>query len=122
MLKLSRNILFSTLTIPEDIPIYEGDNKWWYYSFHHGQHISFYDTKTLAILAKEYKLNYYHYKSLHFFTDKKLSPLLFKFIILCAPRGLNSILKRFLKSKTIEDSKNIDANNFLRLKADLIKK
>lgn len=119
MLKHSCNILFSTLPLTESIPPYEGENTWWYYSFHHGQHISFYDTRTLAFLAKEHKLNYYHYKSLHFFTDKKISPLLFKLIVLLAPRGLSMILKLFLKSKTLQDSKNIEKNLHIRLNSDV---
>lgn len=74
MLKISKNILFSTTLIPTDIPKVE----WDYYGFNHGQHISFYSEKTLKYLAKKYKLNFYSEKNLHLLTEKKISPILFK--------------------------------------------
>jgi 2-polyprenyl-3-methyl-5-hydroxy-6-metoxy-1,4-benzoquinol methylase len=73
MLKISRNILFSTAIIPDDLP----DLNWEYYGFSHGQHISFYSLKTLKQLAKKYNLNLYSEKNLHLLTEKKISKFLF---------------------------------------------
>jgi len=46
MLKISKNIIFSTELLPDPIPKPED---WWYYGLEHGQHISFY-SKKLSIL------------------------------------------------------------------------
>lgn len=76
MLKLSRNILFSTELLPAAMPK-PGD--WWYYGLEHGQHISLFTHKSLSILAEQYDLNFYsNGTSVHLFTDKRISSLIFK--------------------------------------------
>src|SRR5680860_251113 len=55
MLKISKNILFSTTLLPEGVP---ASKDWWYYGFNHGQHVSFYSKKTFEVIAKKYNLNY----------------------------------------------------------------
>ena len=69
MLKISRNIMFSTELLPEDIP---NPDKWGYYGFEHGQHISFYSKKTFLFLSKKFNLKYYSARNLHVLTEKKL--------------------------------------------------
>lgn len=54
MLSISRNILFTSLLLPENIP---DPDSWWYYGREHGQHISFYSLKTLKYIARKYGLN-----------------------------------------------------------------
>lgn len=69
--KLSDNLLFSTVLLPDPIP-QSGD--WWYYSLETGQHISFYTKASLQYLADKYnKVFYTDGKWLHLFTSKKLS-------------------------------------------------
>jgi 2-polyprenyl-3-methyl-5-hydroxy-6-metoxy-1,4-benzoquinol methylase len=89
MLALSDSILFSTnLVNLARTPI----EKWWYVSPHHGQHIAFYDIKTLKFLAAKYNLNLYSYKNMHFLTKKKISKLLFTYsCIYRAARLYNTI-------------------------------
>ncbi|MEW6183480.1 MAG: class I SAM-dependent methyltransferase [Bacillota bacterium] len=73
----TRTILFSTLTFKEPIP----DRNWWYYSFESGQHISFYQPKTLDLLAKIFGCKYYMISpEFHVITDKNISP--FKYLIM----------------------------------------
>ncbi len=100
MLKISRNIAFSTELIPDNIP-QPGD--WWYFAFEHGQHISFYSQKTLQILADKFNLNFFNYEHLHLFTDKKLNRTLFYIIIKLNKFGLFGMLRKILKSRTMED-------------------
>lgn len=70
MLKISKNILFSTWLLPEPVP---APDKWWYYGTEHGQHISFYRAETLEKLSKKFNLNFYtNYSDLHLFTEKTL--------------------------------------------------
>ena len=67
-----RTIIFSTLTFSGPIP----PKKWWYYSFEGGQHITFYQPRTLSILAVKLDCKYYKLNSgLHMITNHELSPL-----------------------------------------------
>lgn len=103
MLGFSDNILFSTLLVPQPIP----PKHWWYYGFQHGQHISFYSKSTLEFIAKKYKLHYVGTNSIHLFSQKKINPLSFYFLIRFANYGLYFITKRTLESKTVLDSQSI---------------
>ena len=63
------NILFSTEVFKGGIP----SNSWWYYSFETGQHISFYQTKTLEKLAHKLGCSYAHLgNDLHFIGKTKI--------------------------------------------------
>lgn len=71
----SRNILFSTEIYPETAPL---PGEWWYFGMDHGQHISFYTVRSLRMMARRLSLNYYtNGASIHLFTERTLSPLLF---------------------------------------------
>ena len=107
MLKISKNILFSTELINSNPPI---PNDWWYYGLEHGQHISFYSKKTLEYIAKKYNLNLYsNGRTLHLLTEKNLNNLLFKLIVKMNRLGLFNIVKKLMKPKTIEDMNTIIA-------------
>jgi hypothetical protein len=68
----ARTLIFST-------QVYAGGSlpsqDWWYYSFETGQHISFYTNQTLNCIADKLGLNFFSTGGLHFFTDRKISPL-----------------------------------------------
>ena len=51
---------------------------WWYYTFNTGQHISFYNQKTLEKIAEKLGLTFYSFHGLHLLTDRQLQmkPLL----------------------------------------------
>lgn len=66
----SKTIVLSTLTFSNKIP----SKDWWYYSFEGGQHITFYQAKTLALLADNLSCNYHMLSpSLHLITDKVIT-------------------------------------------------
>lgn len=92
MLQKSKNILFSTLLIPEDIPKYHGEKIWWYYGFEHGQHISFYTQEALSYLAKKHNLYYYGYQDIHIISQHQINQFIFKICIRFATKGLFQIL------------------------------
>ncbi len=74
----SDSILFSTELVPPSIP---KPGEWWYYALESGQHISFYTTKSLSLIAKKFGRNYYsNGKTLHLITNKKISPNIFKMV------------------------------------------
>lgn len=68
----SEHIIFSTKLLPQDKTEIEN---WWYIAPETGQHIAFYDTKTLHYIAKTLNRNYYfNDRNCHVFTTKTLSP------------------------------------------------
>ena len=106
-----KTLIFSTLTFDNNkIP----SNDWWYYSFETGQHITFYQPRTLSALADSLGLTYYMLNaSLHIITDIELSAIQ-KLIIFNA--RAKSIYMRFVRrkrrqmSKTWEDHLTIKNN------------
>jgi len=101
MLKISKNIFFSTLLLPEEVP----RDDWEYYGLKHGQHISFYSFKTLLYIAKKYKLNLYSDgANLHLFTEKKIPNWFFKFILFLTKFQIDLLMRKTLRSKTIQDA------------------
>jgi hypothetical protein len=68
-----KTLIFSTLTFSNNqIP----PKTWWYYAFDGGQHITFYQPRTLSLLAESLGLYYYMIRSdLHLITDMKLSSI-----------------------------------------------
>ena len=76
MFETCDNVLFSTLLIPQPTPQIED---WWYYAAEYGQHIGFFRHATLRYIADKHNKNFYSYgSSIHLFTDKKVSPFIFK--------------------------------------------
>jgi len=104
MLKISKNIVFSTELLPNPIP---KPNEWWYYGLEHGQHISFYSLKTLKFIAKKYHLNFYSIGLVHLLTFKKFSSIMLKILAKLNRLGLFTFVRRNMKSKTFEDMQKI---------------
>lgn len=107
LLKLSDNLIFSTETLPNQIPKPEN---WWYYGLDHGQHISFYSPKTMQIIATRFNKNYFNINSLHVFSDIKINKLKLKILYKFKKFGAY----KNLQSKTYSDMlylKNINEKN-----------
>ena len=89
----SRTLVFSTLTFRGRVP----PKKWWYYLFRTGQHISFYEPRTLAALAAQLGCSHYMLSTdMHLFTDQRLT-LLQRCLVL--KPGLRSLYSRYLRFK-----------------------
>ena len=99
LLELSKNIILSTELLPDSIP---NPDKWSYFGLDHGQHISFYSTKTFEFLANKYKLNYVNIGNLHLLTEKKISKVQLRVLYL-SKLGLHKLLQKTLKGKTLSD-------------------
>jgi hypothetical protein len=65
---ISKTIIFSTTLLPATVP----PLSWDYYGFSHGQHISFYSSKTLSYIAKQLGVSFMSVGNLHFFTPEAL--------------------------------------------------
>jgi hypothetical protein len=82
MLGFAKNILFSTLLVPEPAPQPE---QWWYYALEGGQHISLYTKASLHALASRFGLYLASCGDhLHLLTQNRWAPRLFKYA--CKPR------------------------------------
>lgn len=77
---------------------------WWYYAFETGQHIGFFQRKTLEVMAKRLGMQFSSASGIHIFSEESINQGLFKLVTnkYCAP--LFAIFVRYLKgSKTMSD-------------------
>jgi 2-polyprenyl-3-methyl-5-hydroxy-6-metoxy-1,4-benzoquinol methylase len=98
-----RTLVFSTLTFSGGIPPAD----WWYYSFEGGQHIAFYQARTLALLAERLGCSYLMLNAgLHVITDRPVGRLARLVLTKGTPRRWYGSLVRRLRrrrSRTWED-------------------
>lgn len=67
-----RTLIFSTVTFFGEVP----PRDWWYFSFETGQHISFYQPRTLSLLAERLGCKYFKLdENFHIISDIQLNPL-----------------------------------------------
>jgi hypothetical protein len=86
-----RNFIFTT-------ELYQGqkapNQDWWYYAFNTGQHISFYQKRTLEIIAQKLNLNFYTINGLHIFSEQKFKTSLYLKLITGRLSGLAALFIR----------------------------
>ena len=105
MLKISRNLLFTTELLPDPLP---KPHEWWYYGVEHGQHISFYTRQTLKWLARSYNLNYFSLGGVHLLTEKNISHTKFGLISKCYSKfKLFKRVQKNMTSKTLSDMHHV---------------
>lgn len=81
---------------------------WWYYSFETGQHISFYQKRTLQYIANELGLHFISAHGIHIFSKKKINSILIYLITTKIATIILPWVVRFLNgSKTISDHRQI---------------
>lgn len=76
---------------------------WPYYSVQTGQHISFYQLRTLKAMAERLSLFTYSSGYFHMLSDRKLNPWFFKVATSKAAAGILPLLRRKLSSRTLRD-------------------
>jgi hypothetical protein len=104
LLKLSRNILFSTKLLPLPAPPI---STWWYYGIEHGQHVSFYSIETCRAIAKRYGLNFYSFGPCHLLTEKVINERMVNILIKKKSWGILQYIRSRMISKTITDSDSV---------------
>jgi hypothetical protein len=103
----TRTIVFSTEVFDNDPP----QQDWWYYAFQTGQHVSFYQRRTLRMIGKILGLNCYSSGSLHLLTDKNIHPAVYRLLTHpWAGRFLARFKDRSMKSKMMSDHFKIMAD------------
>jgi hypothetical protein len=77
LMSLSDNVFVSTCIVPQPAP---GLSDWWYYVPTTGQHIAFYTTESLRILAARFGRNLLSFGPYHLFTKEPKSSLLYRLV------------------------------------------
>lgn len=102
----------NTDTIIFSTELYEGPppmpDEWWYYALPTGQHIGFFQSRTLSRIAGNLGLNFYSANGVHIFSKKKLNA--WRLRLSTSPRFVSlatPLLRRFMKSKTMDDHRKI---------------
>jgi hypothetical protein len=95
----SANAVICTTELFEGRPPEPGS--WWYYTFETGQHISFYQKKTLNLIAKKMGLFLHSNNGFHLFSKTEINPLIYK--LTTSPRLailMSDIVHRLMSSRT----------------------
>jgi hypothetical protein len=100
MLAMSRNVLFSTEILPTPPPRPE---EWWYYGLPHGQHVAFYERRTLEVLARRHGLALHSFGALHLMTDRAIAGWKLRLVRGLRRRFLSRWVRRRLHSRTMDD-------------------
>ncbi len=100
-----------TKTIIFSSELYEGmpprPDEWWYYAFNTGQHISFYQKKTLRYIADNMGLHFHTNGGIHMLTNKTFNSFIFKSLFGRFSNTLSHIVERNMKSKTFSDHEKL---------------
>ena len=95
MLQFSPSIFFSTMLLPDSLP---KPGEWWYYLLDHGQHVSLYTRRSLAVVAERCHCNLVTDGVLfHLLTPKRIKPAVFRAVIHPRTRLLIGELGSWLK-------------------------
>ncbi|EOQ98194.1 methyltransferase domain protein [Leptospira wolbachii serovar Codice str. CDC] len=95
--------VFSTLLYGEEVP----DKNWWYFSPETGQHIGFYNERTLRFIADKYGYFYISIDSgFHVFSKKKLHSDTIRFFVLRSDYFFPTFAKVY-RSLTLTDNKKM---------------
>lgn len=78
-------------------------NSWHYYAFNAGQHISFYQLKTLTHLAETLSMSVLSRHNFHIFTTQAMSPIMFRLIHSRLLPMLDRYVRRQMQSRTLAD-------------------
>lgn len=96
-----------TKTIIFSSQLYEGvpprPDEWWYYAFNTGQHVSFFQKKTLRCIADNMGLHFHTNGGIHMLTDKTVNPFVYKILTGRFSNVLSRIVNRNMQSKTFSD-------------------
>lgn len=76
---------------------------WWYYTPETGQHIAFYQLRTLEQIGRRAGLKLYTHSGIHALTKRTVSPLGYRLSIGRPGRALAPVLRRLMKSRTMAD-------------------
>lgn len=94
--------IFSTELYAGKPPI---PGRWWYYSFETGQHISFYQLRTLKFIARKLEMSLYSFNDFHMFTKQHFSRRRFQLYRGRLGKLISLIIRRRMNCRTMADHK-----------------
>jgi hypothetical protein len=94
-------IIFSTELFADRPPAL---SEWYYYQPETGQHISFYQIKTLKFIANKLSLNLHSYGDFHILTNKKVSPHSIRTLL---TTSLSKVARMYVNSAMSSQSKTM---------------
>jgi hypothetical protein len=98
----TKTIVFSTVLYDGAPPALD----WWYYAFQTGQHIGFFQKRTLELIGQKLNLTFTSHNKIHILSDKTYDTKLLKILMGNILSRLSALWVRFkLGSKTEADSK-----------------
>ena len=107
MMSLSPNVFVSTEILPEPAPKV---SDWWYYGANGGQHISFFTSESLHLIARKFGRHLFSCGAYHLFTTEPKNKSLFRLAVTKrAARVLNAFYRR--PSLTKSDFDCLSASN-----------
>ena len=92
-------IIFTTQTYQGNVP----DASWWYYAFGGGQHISFYEPRTLAHLGSIFGMRFYSRRGFHILSKRPVGGLSLSLALGRPSRWVGRIAARRQASRTFAD-------------------
>jgi hypothetical protein len=110
----SRTLIFST-------ELYKGappEKDWWYYAFNTGQHITFYQHKTLQLIAELLELKFVTAHGIHMLTDQPVNKQRFGLLTGRLALPIAVYVKRRMSSRTLSDHNSLINADIKIIKAD----
>jgi len=93
-------VIFTTI-------LYKGQppepGKWWYYSHESGQHISFYQRRTLDCIAQKLRLRLFTHGAFHMMTKRDVSSLIYRLSVSRISHIISPTIRLLVTSKTMTD-------------------
>lgn len=97
----AKNFIFTTQLF-EGVP--PDPRSWWYYTFETGQHIGFFQRKTLEKMAQKLNMHFVSSGGIHLFSQDPVNATIFRFVTSKFSAPLIAVLVRILNgSKTMSD-------------------
>jgi hypothetical protein len=83
-------------------------DEWWYYSFESGQHISFYQERTLKFISYSLGTNFYTSNNFHMMSNRHIGRCAFRLLTAnLVTSCLSKYINKKMKSKTMSDHKKL---------------
>ena len=96
--------IFSTLLYGDMVP---EPGKWWYYAHETGQHVTFYQKRTLAVIGKKLELKLYSNNFLHVFSKRNINKKIVRGILSPLSEVFIYIVYALMGSKTMSDHEKL---------------
>jgi hypothetical protein len=97
----SDTFIFSTELFDGEPPTVD---QWWYYSVETGQHIGFFQKKTLKIMAKKLDMHFFSAGGIHVFTKRNISSLIMSLSVSRLNVFFAPMIRRILGSRLMIDN------------------